>query len=62
MDRYRVTIDNASGIENDPNKWGEERGNPRYILDLIMSVITVSLKTLDIVDSLPDVSFETKSS
>ena len=61
MDRYRVTVDKASGIENDPNKWGEEHGNPRYILDLIMSVITVSLKTLDIVDALPEVSFEQTS-
>ena len=61
MDRYRVTVDKASGIENDPNKWGEEHGNPRYILDLIMSVITVSLKTLDIVEALPEVSFEQTS-
>lgn len=28
--------------------------NPRYILDLILSSITVSLKTLVIVESLPD--------
>ncbi len=33
-------------------------GNPRYILDLILSVITVSLKTLEIVESLPEVDFE----
>ena len=58
MDRYRVTVDKASGIENDPNKWGEEHGNPRYILDLLLSVITVSLRTLDIVDSLPEVTFD----
>ena len=58
VDRYRVTVDKASGIENDPNKWGEEHGNPRYILDLLLSVITVSLRTLDIVDSLPEVTFD----
>lgn len=58
MDRYQIRVDKASGIENDPNKWGEEHGNPRYILDLLMSIITVSLKTLDIVDSLPEVKFE----
>lgn len=32
-----------------------KHNNPRYILDLILSSITVSLKTLDIVEGLPDV-------
>lgn len=58
FDRYQVKVDKKSGILNDPNKWGEEHGNPRYILDLLLSVITVSLKTLDLIDSLPDVDFE----
>ncbi len=58
IDRYQVKVDKASGILNDPNKWGEEHGNPRYILDLILSCITVSIKTQEIVDSLPDVNFE----
>lgn len=55
IDRYQVKTDSASGIVNDPNAWGIEHGNPRYILDLILSAITVSLKTLDIVDNLPEV-------
>ena len=38
---------------NDQNAWAVEHGNPRYIIDLCLSVITVSLRTLDIVDSLP---------
>ena len=58
IDRYQVKVDKASGILNDPNKWGEEHNNPRYILDLILSCITVSIKTQEIVDSLPDVNFE----
>jgi len=37
--------------------WAAEHDNPRYILDLILSCITVSLKTLDIVENLPDVEF-----
>ena len=37
---------------NDPKAWAVEHGSPRYILDLCLSAITVSLKTLDIVDSL----------
>lgn len=57
IDRYQVKTDSASGIVNDPNAWGIEHDNPRYILDLILSAITVSLKTLDIVDSLPAIDF-----
>ena len=53
IDRYQVKTDSASGIVNEPNAWATEHGKPRYILDLILSAITVSLRTLDIVDSLP---------
>lgn len=58
IDRYQVKTDSKSGILNDCNKWGEEHGNPRYILDLILSCITVAIKTQEIVNSLPDVDFE----
>ena len=57
IDRYQVKVDSASGIENNPNDWCTEHNNPRYILDLILSCITVSLKTLDIVENLPSVEF-----
>jgi predicted helicase len=53
MDRYRVTTDTPSGIRNDPNEWSREVGNPRYILDLIARIVTVRLRTMEIVDSLP---------
>ena len=53
LERYAVTCDDASGIQNDPNAWAAEHGNPRYILDLLLSVITVSMKTMEIVESLP---------
>ena len=55
IDRYQVKTDSASGIVNNPNDWATEHDDPRYILDLILSSITVSLKTLDIVEGLPDV-------
>ena len=58
MERYCDKVDKKSGIRNDANQWGIEHGNPRYPLDLLLSIITLSLKTLDIVDSLPKVSFE----
>ncbi|WYD81584.1 MAG: type ISP restriction/modification enzyme [Candidatus Electrothrix gigas] len=57
MERYRVKTDKKSGITNDPNDWAEEVGNPRYILDVLLSVINVSVQTVDIVDGLPTVDF-----
>jgi predicted helicase len=53
MERYAVTVHKDSGIVNDPNDWGLERGNPRYILDLLLSVMAVSVETVDIVGRLP---------
>lgn len=57
MERYQITIDKASGIKNDPNDWAKEVGNPRYILDLLLSIINVSVQTVDIVNSLPKLEF-----
>lgn len=53
MDRYQVKTDKKSGIVNDPNDWSKEVGNPRYILDLLARIATVSLETMKIVDALP---------
>ena len=53
MERYQVKTDKASGIVNDPNDWSREVGNPRYILDLLARVVTVSVETVRIVRSLP---------
>jgi predicted helicase len=53
IDRYQVKTDKDSGIVNDPNKWGREHGDPRYIVDLIKRVTRVSVETMKIVDSLP---------
>ena len=58
FDRYQVTTDKKSGIKNDPNDWSKEHEQPRYILDLLLSVMTVSLKTQEIVNNLPIVNFE----
>ncbi|MCT1430931.1 DEAD/DEAH box helicase family protein [Brachybacterium muris] len=51
--QYQVSTDKASGIVNDPNQWGIEHGNPRYILDLLQKVITVSVRTVEITEALP---------
>lgn len=61
MERYQVPINKDSGIKNDPNDWCDEVGNPRYILDLLLSVINVSVQTVNLVNSLPDVDFSGKS-
>ena len=53
IDRYRVTTDKTSGIVNDPNDWATEHGQPRYILDLVKRIVTVSLETMAIVKALP---------
>jgi predicted helicase len=58
MERYQVTTHKESGIRNDPNDWAVEVGNPRYILDLLLSVIRVSVETVGIVEGLPGVRFE----
>ena len=49
----RIAADKASGIVNDANDWSREVGDPRYILDLLALIVTVSLETMRIVDELP---------
>jgi predicted helicase len=55
MERYQITTHKESGIVNDPNDWAREHNKPKYILDLLMSVIAVSVKTVEIVKGLPKV-------
>ena len=50
IDQYQVKTDKRSGIVNDPN----DAARPRYLVELIGSVITVSLETLRIVEGLPE--------
>ena len=57
MERYAVTIHKDSGIKNDPNLWAREQGKPRYILDLLLSIIHVSVETQRIVAELPKLTF-----
>lgn len=57
MERYAVTIDKASQIKNDPNDWSREHEQPRYVLDLLLSVIMLSCQTVDIVNTLPILRF-----
>ena len=58
MERYAVTTDKKSGIKNDPNDWSREHNKPCYILDLLLSIINVSVQTVDIVNGLPEVDWD----
>jgi len=50
MDRYQVTTEKNSSIENDPNAWSED---PRYVVDLVKRIVTVSMESVRIINSLP---------
>ena len=57
MERQCVKTDKASGIVSDANRYAIETvGDPRYPLDLLLRVITVSLETMKVVRLLPEVS------
>lgn len=51
IDQYQVKTDKKSGITDDPNEFSD---NPKYILNLLLSVITVSMRTLELIDELPE--------
>ncbi len=57
MEGQAVWTDKASGIVNDPNRYAiETAGDPAYPLKLFQRVITVSLRTMEIVRSLPSLT------
>jgi predicted helicase len=59
MERQCVKTDKDSGIVNDANLYATETvGNAKYPLELLLRVITVSLKTSDIVASLPVCAYQ----
>lgn len=58
MERYAVKTDPASLITNDPNDWCREHDDPKYIYNLLLRIITVSLETMKIVYTLPKLKFE----
>lgn len=47
-----VTVNSKSQIKNDPNDWSRGHENTRYILDLLQSVIALSVKSIEIINSL----------
>ena len=54
MERQSVRADKVSGIVNDANDWSTETmRNSKYPLELFQRIVTVSVKTMDIVRALP---------
>ena len=53
MERYQISIDKDSGIQNDPNEWCKEVNEPEYVLNLIKRLVRVSVESVRIVNSLP---------
>jgi|SRR5699024_5428574 len=50
MDQYEVKIDKNSGLKDDPNYYSD---NEKYIFNLLLRIINVSVQTVDLVNSLP---------
>jgi predicted helicase len=50
IDQYQVSTDKRSGLVKDPNKLDD----PQYIVRLIGKIITISLETVKIIISLPE--------
>lgn len=55
MDQYQVKTDKKSGITDDPNDYSSDE---KYIFNLLLRIINVSLKTVDLVNSLPKFEVE----
>ena len=55
MERYQYKKDKKTNIINNPNTYSED---PAYILKLLLSVITISLKTQELVQNLPSINFD----
>lgn len=53
IDRYHVKTDKASGIVNDPNDFLHDKGRPDAVVDLIKRLVTVSMRTQELLETLP---------
>lgn len=50
IDRYQIKEDSDSGIINDPNEYSDD---PKYVFNLLLSVIAMTKKILDLQKTLP---------
>ena len=55
IDQYQVKTDKKSGITDDPNDYSEDE---KYIFNLVLRIINVSVQTVDLINSLPKFEVE----
>lgn len=55
MDQYKLEVKKNSKILFDPNKYSKDE---KYIFNLLLSVINVSVQTVDLINSLPNLEIE----
>lgn len=55
MDQYQVKTDKKSGITDDPNDYSTDE---KYIFNLLLRIINVSMQTVDLINSLPKFEVE----
>ena len=55
MDQYQVKNDKKSGITDDPNDYSDDE---KYIFNLLLRIINVSIQTVDLINSLPKFEVE----
>lgn len=55
MDQYQVKTDKKSGITDDPNDFSDD---PKYIFNLLLRIINVSVQTVDLINELPKLEID----
>lgn len=55
MDQYQVKTDKKSAITDDPNDYSDD---PKYIFNLLLRIINVSIQTVDLINQLPPLEIE----
>lgn len=50
IDQYQVKVDKKTEIVDDPNEYSDD---DKYIFNLLLSIINVSVQTVDLINSLP---------
>lgn len=55
MDQYQIKTDKKSGITDDPNDYSNDE---KYIFNLLLRIINVSIQTIDLINSLPKFEVE----
>lgn len=55
IDQYQVKTDKKSGITDDPNDYSDDE---KYIFNLLLRIINISVQTIDLINSLPKFEVE----